>query len=462
MWGLSVAFVLLSVSPSGGAEKNQIWPQFRGPQANGTAPAADLPRTWTRDENVRWKIANPGEGWSTPVIWDRHLFLTAAGAIRDAENGPELDAQPRPYQGGGGTRREDLLKATYEWKVYCYDALTGEAKWDRVVRRGTPPFPRHSSNTYATESPVTDGQRVYAYFGMAGVYCLDYAGQLLWQRDLGTFEMRAGWGTSSSPTLHGNKLFLQVDNEQQSFVVALDARTGDERWRVARDENSQYSSPVIWQNSQRTELVLGGQVARSYDPETGRLLWQLDMEKGRSSASPVADGDMLYIGTELRNRGEDDDGGGFLFAVRAGAAGTIDLQEGTGNSPHIAWCIARSGIEMASPVVCAGHLYLLERRNGILHCLQAATGTSVYRKRIPGARAFWASPLVVGDNVYCFDSDGATHVVRGGAEFAVAARNALDEMCWSTPAVAHDALYLRTVEHLYCFGAPQSAKPGVH
>ena len=195
----------------------------------------------------------------------------------------------------------------------------------------------------------------------------------------GAYEMRAGWGTSSSPVLHDGKLFLQIDNEQQSFIVALDGESGDDLWRVNRNEPSQYSTPIVWHNSHRQELVAGGQIYRSYDPGSGKLLWQLDMAKGRSVATPLAVGDRLYVGTEFRDRGGPDDGGGFLFAVKAGGSGDISPKDGGHSSKYVAWKIASSGIQMASPVFCAGHLYLLQRRSGILHCINAQTGATAYR-----------------------------------------------------------------------------------
>ncbi len=260
-----------------------------------------------------------------------------------------------------------------------------------------------------------------------------------------------GWGTASSPVLFANKLFLQIDNEDRSFIVALDAETGNEVWRVDRDEPSQYSTPIIWQNSDRSELIAGGQVYRSYDPDTGRLLWQLDMEKGRSSATPLATGDRLYVGTELRNRGGADDGGGYLFAISPGGSGDISLVAGQPKKNAVVWRIASSGIQMASPVECGGHLYLLERRSGIVHCVNAETGATAYRKRIPGARAFWASPWTRNDKVFCLDDSGTTHVLAAGPEFRVLRKNVIDEQSWSSPAIADGALFLRTAEHLYCF-----------
>jgi outer membrane protein assembly factor BamB len=285
---------------------------------------------------------------------------------------------------------------------------------------------------------------------MTGLYCYDFDGDLVWQRDFGTYETRAGWGTSSSPVIYGGKLFLQIDNQEQSFLLALDAESGREVWRVPRDEATQYSSPIIWQNSNRAELVAGGMIYRSYDPETGKLLWQLDMAKGRSVASPVADGDRLYVGTEFRNRGGADDGGGYLFAVKADASGDVTPAPRASTSDGVAWSCADSGIQMASPVVCEGYIYLFERRSSVANCVDAKTGELVYRDRVPGARAFWASPWTFDGKVFALDETGTAYIIEPGPELRVLWTNKIDEQFWSTPAVSNGALFLRGADHLYC------------
>ncbi len=447
---LCLAVFVISVADADCQATADQWSQFRGNDTDGIASSTH-PERWTETDNVSWSIDVPGEGWSCPVVWDDQVFLTAAVPIASGQS--QSSTRPEEYGGGGGRRREDLIKVTYRWQVMCFDAKTGAERWRQTAREGRPTMPRHSSNSYATETPITDGKRVYAYFGMTGLYCYDTKGQLLWERDFGSYEMRAGWGTSSSPVLFDEKLFLQIDNEQQSFLVAVDGKSGEEIWRVDRDEKSQYSSPMIWKNSLRPELIAGGMHYRSYDPETGQLLWQLDMEKGRSSATPLAVGDRLYVGTEFRNRGGADDGGGFLFAVTPGGAGDITPPENATQGEHVVWKIARSGIQMASPAFCDGHLYLLERRSGVIHCVDAETGGTAYRTRIPGARAFWASPWVSGNRVFCVDTSGATHVLAGGKDFRVLGINEIDEQTWSTPAVANGALFFRTASRLYCIAS---------
>ena len=428
------------------------WPQFRGSNVDGVT-SSDCATSWTvgdgDSENVLWKVSVEGEGWSSPIVWGEKVFLTAAV--------PELadpsKSKPENYTGGGGSRRDDLTKTVFRYEVVCLNADTGETVWTAVAKKQRPSVPRHSSNTYATESPVTDGKRVYAYFGMNGLFCFDMDGHPLWEKDLGSFSMRAGWGTSSSPILFDDKLFVQVDNEEQSFLVALDSETGDEIWRVDRDEKSQYSTPIIWQNSLRNELIVGGMVYRSYDPKSGDELWHLDMEKGRSVATPIAVGDQLFVGTELRNRGGADDGGGFLFSVKPGGSDDITPPYDRDRGEFINWKVDHSNIQMASPAYADGCLYFLERRSASVHCVNAATGELEYRKRISGARAFWASPLVSNDRVYCFDSSGTTFVLSAGPEYELISRNPINEQVWSTPAANDGKIYLRTADHLYCIAA---------
>ncbi len=359
--------------------------------------------------------------------------------------------------GFGGGRPPDQV---YRWEVLCLDRATGKVLWQQIAREGKPRIAIQQSNTYATETPITDGERVYAYFGMHGLYCYDTAGKLLWQKDLGAYPTMMGQGPASSPVLDGDRLFLQIDNEEKSFLAALDKKTGKELWRVGRGERTNHCSPIVWKNKERTELVTGGQKVRSYDPATGKLLWELGMG-GRCYASPVGDDERLYVGCEAGfgggfggggRGGFGGSGGGGLYAVKAGASGDVTLKEGETSNAGVAWSQPRGGPDKPSPVIYQGHLYVL-RQNGMLTCYDAKTGTEVYRQRIPGAGAFWASPWAGDGKLYCLDDRGTTHVVQAGPKFKVLGKNTLDEMCWATPAVADGAVFLRGVDHLYCLRA---------
>lgn len=215
------------------------WPQFRGPQGSGVVEGDSFPSDWDAETNIRWKVENPGEGWACPVVWGDKVFLTAA-VMKEPPQEPEAGEGP-PAGGPGGRfgRQTDMTTAVYSWEVYCLDAATGDLLWKQVAREGHPRISKHNSNTFASETPVTDGEHVYAYFGMHGLYCFDMEGNPVWQKDLGAYPLLRDWGSSSSPVLWDGKLFIQVDNEEASFLVALDAADGGELWRVEREEPTQ-------------------------------------------------------------------------------------------------------------------------------------------------------------------------------------------------------------------------------
>lgn len=406
----------------------QDWPQFRGPDSNGLTGEVESPVEWGIQKNLAWKVRIPGRGWSSPVVSGDRVFVTTAVQ----EQAPQT--ADRRVKGG-----------VYRWEVHCLDLVSGKTLWTRVAASGEPRISTHQGNTYASETPVTDGRRVYAYFGMTGLFAYDFDGTLAWKKDLGVYPMEADWGTSSSPLIHEGTLYLQVDNTGDSFLVALDADSGDEVWRVARDEGSNWSSPIIWKNAKRTELVASGQTVRSYDSATGELLWELGIGGGRCSSSPTGDDERLYVGSEER-----DDGGGILFAVRAGASGDITPKDGATASDGVLWSREKAGPPMASPLAYRGLVYVLKRRNGIVTAYDAKTGEQAYKQRLEGAPGFWASPWASDGRVFCLDDTGTTHVLRSGPEFEVLARNPIDEQSWATPAVTPGGLVLRGIEHLYC------------
>jgi outer membrane protein assembly factor BamB len=352
-------------------------------------------------------------------------------------------------RGGRGGMRERIPNSIYHWQVVCLDRNTGKVLWKEQALEGKPRTAIQSNNTYASETPVSDGHRVYAYFGMHGLYCYDFAGKELWKKDFGAFPTVMGQGPASSPVLDGERLFLQIDNEEKSFLVALNAETGDELWRVSRDERTNHSSPVVWKNKVRTELVTSGsRKVRSYDPATGKVLWELEIG-GRCYSSPVGDAEMLYVGSEP-GMGMNGGGGGGLFAVKAGATGDITLKEHETSNAGIAWSTPRGGPEKASPLLYQGHLYVVKNNGGVITCYDKTTGKQLYRKRIPEAAAFWTSPWAAEGKIFCLDDAGTTHVLDAGPEFKVLGTNKLNELFWASAAVADGSIYLRGVDNLYC------------
>jgi outer membrane protein assembly factor BamB len=427
----------------------QNWPMFRGAAMDGIVAAGSLPTEWGPDQNVAWKAKMPGVGWSQPVVWGDRVFVTTA--VAEGQSRPDPGNQGPGFGQGGLAGLFGKLQPpqyTVEWKLLCLDAATGNVVWEKTARAGQPPINIHPNNTYATETPATDGERVVAYFGMAGVYCYDFKGELLWSKELGVHPMQFGWGTASSPVLHEGAVYIQCDNDEASFLVALDAMSGDIRWRKERDELSNLATPYVWRNRVRTELVTaGGNRMRSYDPASGEVLWEMQGQ-GRTATTPVGDGERLYVDSYDRLTGQR----GELAAIRPGASGNISLAADESSSEFIAWSLPLTGSRMATPLAYQGSLYVLDSRGGVVRCLDAENGAQRYRKRVPGATGFVASPLAQGDRIYLLDEDGRTSVVSAGDELELEAASDLGEMCWSSPAVAGDRLLIRTIDHLYCVG----------
>lgn len=416
--------------------ESENWPQFRGPNSNQLTSEKVLPLEWSMEKNLSWNYNLPGRGWSCPIVWGNKVFF--ANAVLDD---PSVlpDAQE-------GRRLDNPVDEVYNFEVICLDLETGKELWKKTAYSGKPRYKTHRDNNYAPETMVTDGKHVYAYFGMTGLYCYDMEGNLAWEKDLGNYPMQSNWGTSSSPILYKRVLYMQVDNEDNSFVVALDSKTGDEIWRRKRDEKSNWGTPIIWKNSIRTELVVQGLKTRSYNPETGDLLWELDILGGRNITSPTAAGDMLVVGNEPRRNG-----GGTLFGVDAGASGDISLKEGETSNEFVAWTIPESGIAMASPLIYKGLVYIVDRNRGQIYCYDLLSGEIIYPgTKISDAGAFWASPWAFDDKIYCLDEKGTTHVIQAGPEFKELGKNKLDDIFWASTAIAKSSYIFRGEKGIYC------------
>lgn len=428
-----ITAILLFVS-SGFADVN--WPHFRG-CTSGVVEDKTLPDMWSTTENVAWMVEIPGRGWSSPIVWGDRIFVTSAISEGDIE-APKKGL----YLGGNRDKPSDK---THRWMVYCIDLKSGKILWQRVAHKGIPRQPLHIKNTYASETPVTDGQRVYVYFGNIGLFCYDMNGKSLWTKTFGSFKMRYGWGTAASPVLYKDRLYIVNDNEEQSFLVALDKETGDEIWRVERDEKSNWATPYIWENEKRTELVTPGKDRiRSYDLD-GKLLWELGGMSSIVIPTPLSAHGLLYV-----TSGYVGDRKRPLFAICPGAEGDITFKDDENSNEYIAWCQKQGGPYNPSPIVYGDYLYVLYDR-GMLSCYEARTGAEVYSKQriAPGANAFTASPWANDGKLFCLSEDGETFVIQAGPEFKVLGKNTLDEMCMATPATLRGSLIIRTLTKLY-------------
>jgi outer membrane protein assembly factor BamB len=433
---------------------------------SGVAALARLPEKWSTTEGVAWATPIPGNGWSSPIVWNGMVFITSA-------IGAKAFKQPSPGIFGNdyvselrkqGLSMEEAVKRVHardsesgeesgelRYMLYALDAKTGKVKWEAEAHRGQPAG-RHRKNTFASETPFTDGKHIYAYFGQnVGMFCFDKKGKLRWKKQWTPKAIYQNFGTASSPAVHEGRIYLIHDNEEESALVALDTKTGNEVWRTPRSSQvrvkSSWSSPFVWKHAQRTEIITAGHGAIiSYDLN-GKELWRINRVP-TPSPSPVAWNGMLYVGI-----GTQGDSNRPMFAIKPGAAGDISLAQEATSNDYIQWFAARAAGYTPSPLVYEGRVFLVHD-TGIMAVLDAQSGKEVYKVRVGGTgNTFSASPIGAAGRVYLVSEEGATFVLDARtAEYKELARNELGEMSLSSPAVAGNALFIRTQSKLYKIG----------
>lgn len=413
------------------------WPQFRGPGSNGTvADDPRLPEEWSPTKNIAWKIDIAGRGWSSPIVWGDRVFVTSVDSAQ-----PKEKAKKGLYFGG----ERGIPSDEHRWLVYAIDTNTGKIVWEREAHKAVPAFSRHLKNSYASETPVTDGAMVYAYFGNVGLYAYDFKGKLIWQRKFEPVRTRYGWGTAASPILHQNRLYLVNDNDDRSVLMAIDKKTGKTIWEVPRDEKSNWATPFIWESGKRTELIVPGTgKVRSYDLD-GKVLWEFGGMSSITIGTPFTRHGLLYISS-----GYVGDQKRPVFAIKPGASGDISLKEGETSNAFITWFHPQAGPYNPSPLVYGDYYYTLFDR-GLFTCHDAKTGREIYGKQriSPDVSAYTASPWAYNGKIFVLSEDGDTHVIKAGPEYQLLGKNTLDEMSMSTPAIAGGSLYIRTESKLY-------------
>ncbi len=437
---LAVGTVCMLVLSSVGALAENDWPQFRGLNAGVAPDHPDLPDVWSETENVVWRADIPGLGWSSPVVWGDHVFLTSAISA-----GEEAQPVKGLYDPGDQHGKREAV-AAHQWMVYDIDLASGAVRWARELYAGVPVIKRHLKSSFASETPVTDGKRVYVYFGSAGLAAaIDMTGEVVWTRELGVFNGPQEFAPAASPALHQGRLYIVNDNTTESFLVALDTATGDEVWRIARDEVENWSTPLIWENRLRTEIVTTGRKrVRSYGLD-GELLWELQGMTGNVAPTPFAKDGLVYLssgypGSSVRP----------VFAVRPGGSGDISIDpDNPTDHPYVAWFQPLLGTYVTSALVYGGIYYTLLDR-GLMLAHDAETGQEVYsRKRLKPGSGFTASPWAYNGQVFVLSEDGDTYVLRAGNEFELLGTNSLNEMTLATPAVVGGSLLVRTQSKLY-------------
>ncbi len=441
------------------------WPQFRGAGASGVADAAKLPLTFSPTENVAWVTEIPGRGWSSPIVWGDRVFVTAsvnAGAFKAPSTGIYGNDFAAELTAKGLSADEVLKRVTardielsdeaedVRYVVYALDAKTGTIAWQRDAHKGKPVGGRHRKNTYASETPATDGERVYASFGgNVGVFAYAIgSGELVWKKTWPPQPIYLDFGTASSPVVHGGRVYQLHDNEGESFLTALDAQTGKDVWSVNRSafegrSKSGWATPFIWTHNGRTEIVtIGKGLVVSYGLD-GKELWRV---RGMTQAtpSPAAAGGLLFVGS-----GSQGENNRPLFAIKPGATGDISLTKDQTANEFVSWFHPRFAAYTGSPLVYRGRVYSIND-NGILQVADAETGKELYKARVGGGGlTFSASPLASNGRIYAMSEDGDVVVFAAADEYKELAKNSFGEMSLATPAADLTSLYVRTATKLY-------------
>ena len=409
----------------------QNWAEWRGPLRTGVAPLADPPVEWNENKNIRWKAKLPGLGHSSPIVWQNSVFLTTA-----IPYGPQLD--PVPVTAPGAHDNLDVTQK-HRFAVVCVNRTDGTIRWHTIVNDVLPHEGGHDTGSLASASPITDGQRVYAYFGSHGLYALDFDGKLLWKRDLGKMQSKHAHGEGSSPSLHDGTLVINADHEEQSFIEALDAATGVTKWKQNRDEVTSWASPLIVQDGARAQVVVAGtDRIRAYDLETGNVLWKCGGLSSNVVATPVAADGILIAASSYDTRA-------MLAINMSGASGDI-----TG-STHVLWSTTQRTPYVPSMLLVEEQVYFLRHYQNILSRRNIRTGAeSVGPFRLAGVQDIYASPVAANGRIYITDLNGRTLVFTADDQPQQLALNPLDDSFAATPALAGQELFLRGREFLYC------------
>ena len=409
--------------PSNVPEAQRFWPQWRGPLGSGEAPHAQPPLEWGEGRNVRWKVQVPGAGKSTPVVWNDLVIVTSA--VPAAREGAGLD-----------------------FAVLAYQRQDGALRWRRTVRTEQPHEGTHRDGSFAGGSAVTDGRRVYAFFGSRGLFALEMDGRVAWEKQLGHMQTKMTFGEGSSPALHGGTLVVNWDHEGADFIAAFDTASGREKWRRDREEPTTWATPHVAVQGGRAQVVVGGtNRLRGYDLDTGALLWHAPGLTANVIPTPVSAGGVVYAMSGFR--------GNALRAVRLG-----DARGEVAGPPALAWSYDKDTPYVPSPLLYQGGLYFLKSNSGVLTQLDAATGQPRFSERLEATPNVYASPVGAAGRVYVVGRDGSTAVVAAGPQFKLLATNVLDDHFDASPALVDDTIFLRGEKSLYAIAeAPVKGRP---
>jgi len=429
---LRVPDQLFAADAHAGTQPLRFWTQWRGPLANGVAPLANPPIEWSEKRHVRWKVALPGQGHSSPVVFGDRVYVMAAAPVGDAQKAVH-DSAPGVHDSVPVTHRHQYL-------VMALSRADGRILWKKVVCEEWPHEGGHTTGSQASNSPTTDGEFIYAFFGSRGLYCLDTNGAVKWQKDLGKMQTHHAHGEGSSPVLYGDTLIVNWDHEGSSFLYAFHRRTGQQLWKVARDEKTTWSTPLIVEHAGRPQIIVSAtRRVRGYDLATGALLWECAGLTDNVVSSPVHHDGVIITGNSYYSQA--------MVAIRlAGAKGDI-----TGTT-NVVWKLGRLTPYVSSPLLYDDTMYHIRHNQNILVRLNPLTGDFRGEPlRLDGIRDFiFSSPVGAAGRIYITARDGTTVVLRHDKENATLAVNHLDDSFSATPALVDQELYLRGEKFLYC------------
>lgn len=394
------------------------WPAWRGPLANGIAPISNPPVSWNESTNIKWRTPIPGKGFSTPIVWDKYVFVTTS---IPKEGVPEGVMKP------------------YIFKVVAMNRDDGTILWEKTVTEESVSDGIHPTASHISNSSVTDGKYLYAYFGSRGLYCLDFEGNILWKRDFGEMQKRNNFGEGSSPALYGNKIVVQWDHEGQSQIFCVDKTTGEDLWKKDRDEPSSWSTPFILEYNGKVQVITtASNKVRSYNLDNGEIIWECKGLTGNVTPNAVYGDGILYVMSGYS--------GNALLAISM-----ADAQGDISGSSAIVWSSNVNTPYVPSPLLVNKRLYFLRINSGAISCLDAATGKVLYGiNMLANLGTVYNSPVYANGRIYQLGGTGLTYTLKDGPGLEILSENKLDDSFTASPAIAGDEIFLRGMKFVYC------------
>jgi outer membrane protein assembly factor BamB len=439
-----LSFIISTLSLSGQINPDRQWPQYRGYMSSGVLDKANLPDSFDLDKNIniKWKIPIPGLGLSSPVIWGDKLFLTTAVSNTDNQG-----IKTGIY--GDGLPVAD--SSVHDWKILCIDKNSGKLLWERIAYTGIPKIRRHPKSTHANTSIATDGKYAVAFFGSEGLYCYDYAGNLVWKKSFGLLKsvafdyVAAEWEFASSPIIYNGVLIIQCDVLENSFLAAFDLKTGKELWKTSRDEYPGWCTPNIYKFNGKTIIAVNGYKHRGgYDFETGKEIWKMSGGGDVPIPTPLIGKDLIYFNSAHGPASP-------IFAIKTNARGDITLNKGELVNEYVKWSVPRGGSYIHTLLLYRDHLYNVNW-NGSVQCFDSMTGKEIYTAKLGKAQSFVASPVASDGKLYIVDERGIVYIIQDGDTFKQIAQIPLHDTCLTAPSITDNMIFFRTQKYLIAVG----------